>query len=180
MKAIILLLQVLLFVFLLAHGGCEPPKTPLATGNGAKPLVCSCYAPVEIEFMPLTEFATQGPAEPHISTYVSLLDAFGSQTKSPANFRFELYEFIPLSPNEKGDRIEKWPPDDPNDPNDSSRYWIDLSTPAANKAHWRDFIRAYEFNLPFEPEDLEYILDVTCEIPNARRLTAEFRLKRRN
>ena len=55
---------------------------------------------------------------------------------------------------------------------------FDLSEPAANNRNWRDFLRAYEFNLPFEPPpDRSYILEVTCLTPNGKRLAAECPLK---
>lgn len=123
------------------------------------------YAPAKVDIMPLTELVTADGQGQHIHLYVSFLDAFGSQVKSPAVFRFELYEHVARSAKAKGKRAVIWAD-------------FDLTSPAANNEYWRDFLRAYEFNLPFEqmPGQI-YILQVTCLCPNGNRLTSEFILK---
>ena len=127
--------------------------------------VCTQYAPVKIDIMPLTEFVRHEGAEPKIALYVSLLDSFGSQIKSPAMFRFELYQRVRRSAEPKGSRTIIWPD-------------ADLSDPAANNRHWRDFLRAYQFDLPFDPaEGQEYVLEVTCLTPDAKRISAKCSLK---
>ncbi|MHC4762529.1 MAG: hypothetical protein ACYS71_04035 [Planctomycetota bacterium] len=113
--------------------------------------------------MPLTEFISDenSQEESQIKVYVSLLDAFGSQIKAPAVFRFELYEYLMRSAEEKGRRITLWPD-------------IDLTEPTENNKQWQDFLRAYEFTLPFEPgENQTYVLQATCICPDGRRLSAE-------
>ncbi len=160
-----------LLAMLLANAGCE--QLPRPTGltyksdNDFKELsVYSRYAPAKINIMPLTEFISAGGTQQvKIKPYVSLLDSFGSQIKSPAVFRFELYQRVLRSAEPKGRRIIIWPD-------------IDLTDPAANNEYWRDFLRAYEFDLPFEPDASQsYILQVTCLCPNGRRIFAEFALK---
>lgn len=169
MKLIAAVSQVFFFLTLLAYAGCEPAQNsepPPIDNNGPQVPLYTYYAPVRIDIMPLTEFV--GPdraAEPQINPYVSLLDSFGCQIKSPGIFRFELYEHVPRSAEPKGRRVMI-----------SSDF--DLSGPAANNLYWRDFLRAYEFNLPFEPTpDRSYILEATCLTPNGKRLSAEFPLK---
>ncbi|MGD8786858.1 MAG: hypothetical protein PVJ60_05500, partial [Phycisphaerales bacterium] len=55
---------------------------------------------------------------------------------------------------------------------------VDLTDPAKNNEYWRDFLRAYEVNLPFESTgNQSYILEVTSLCPNGRRLSSEFILR---
>ena len=119
---------------------------------------------MEISILPLTKIETgdKGPAV--IRAYVSLLDGFGSQIKTPAVFRFELYEKISRSPEPKGKRVVIWPD-------------FDLCGPGDNNRHWQDFLRAYKFDLDFKPQkNQNYVLQVTCLCPSGKRLTAEVNL----
>jgi len=162
---------VCLLAMLLGDGGCEqmPRLSELSTetDNDFERLsVYSHFAPAKINIMPLTEFISSNDArQANIHPYVSLLDSFGSQIKSPCVFRFELYQRVQRSAEPKGRRVIIWPD-------------VDLTDPVANDEYWRDFLRAYEFNLPFESaSDLSYILQVTCLCPAGRRLSDEFALK---
>jgi len=177
------ILQVLFFVSLLVEAGCEsapggpiPPELSANAGNNSNRLSAySRYASVKIDILPLTEFINVGGAqETKINLYVSLLDSFGCQIKSPGVFRFELYERVQRSAEPKGKRVAIWQD-------------IDLTDPVKNNEHWRDFLRAYQFNLEFEIQNLKftltagsqsYILQATCLCPSGRRLSAEFALKR--
>ena len=159
-------------VFLLVYTGCEPqpvvtePKS-LAISDCNELSAYALYAPVKANILPLTEFVAP-PADAEgskITAYVSLSDSFGCQAKSPAVFRFELYEAVPRSAEPKGRRIKIWRPD------------IDLTDPAENHKHWRDFLRAYEFDLYLESVvEAKCILQVTCFCPTGRRLSADFAL----
>jgi hypothetical protein len=123
--------------------------------------------PVKIRIVPLTEFILAGDDDEvsQLKVYVSLLDSFDCQIKTPAVFRFELYERVPRSAEPKGKRISIWPD-------------VDLTEPSENNKHWQDFLRAYRFNLDFEAQaDHGYILQVTALCPNGKRLSAEFGLK---
>jgi hypothetical protein len=171
MRIVAIILGVFFFIFLLAEGGCEqpqiPPEPPAETYSGFDRF--STYAPYaaeKINILPLTEFIDVGDAQQaQIHLYVSLLDSFGSQIKSPGVFRFELYERVLRSAEPKGKRVFIWED-------------IDLTDPVKNNDRWRDFLRAYEFNLPFEPVGSQsYILLATCLCPSGRRLSAEFILK---
>jgi hypothetical protein len=94
-----------------------------------------------------------------------LLDSFGCQVKSAGVFRFELYERVERSAEPKGRRVVIWPD-------------IDLIDAAANNENWRDFLRAYEFNLDFDLQGSQnYVLQVTCLCPGGKRLSAEFGLE---
>ncbi|MHC4260611.1 MAG: hypothetical protein ACYSTF_09425 [Planctomycetota bacterium] len=159
--------------FLLVTAGCESaPDAPtdLPTGNGNGPdrlFMYARYAPEKIYVLPLTEFvpAARDPEPSRIKIYVSVLDAFDCQIKTPGRFRFELYEQVPRSAEPKGKRITIWPD-------------IDLNEPLDNNKYWQDHFRAYEFTLDFTPErGRGYILKATCLCPNGRRLSATFVLK---
>ena len=161
---------VCLLVMLLGGAGCEqmPGLTGPATqtDDDFKRLsVYSHFAPAKINIMPLTEFMSPGDArQANINLYVSLLDSFGSQIKSPCVFRFELYQKVQRSSEPKGRRVIIWPD-------------IDLTDLVENDEYWRDFLRAYEFNLPFESATKQsYILQVTSLCPTGRRLSDEFAL----
>ena len=162
---------VCLLAMLLGGAGCESASGgPGLTGPATKTdddfkrlSVYSHFAPAKVNIMPLTEFISPGDArQANINLYVSLLDSFGSQIKSPCVFRFELYQKVQRSARPKGRRPVIWPD-------------IDLTDLAANNEYWRDFLRAYEFNLPFEPSaNQSYILQVTSLCPTGRRLSDEF------
>ena len=170
-KAVIVISQ--MFLLLLAGVGCESTpimvEPPSRTGNVGGSSVYIYYAPARIDILPLTEFTLSGEDQaPKIKVYVSLLDPFGSQIKAPAVFRFELYQKVLRSADPKGKRIVIWPD-------------VDLTAPAKNNQHWRDFLRAYEFELAFElPNSHGYILQATCLCPNGKRLLAEIDLKQIN
>jgi len=166
MKAIAVVTVVFFFVLLLVGAGCEP-VTSESLSKTAQLSVYTRYTPVKIDIMPLTEFIHVGDdgEASKIKVYVSLLDAFDCQIKTPAVFRFELYEYVQRSAKPKGRRINIWPD-------------IDLTDAVENNKHWQDFLRTYEFNLDLEAvSNQDYILQVTCLCPSGKRLSAEFSLK---
>jgi len=174
MKAITIILQIFLFVFVLAQTGCEQlrldTEPPSEADVDLDVSIHPAYIPAKIEIVPLTGFISPTGAEgtSEISVYVSLLDSFGCQMKSLGVFRFEIYEYIQRSSEAKGKRIVIWPD-------------IDLTGAAQNNKYWRDFLRAYHFNLPFEPIGNENcILHVTFLCPTGKRHSAEFVLRRTN
>jgi len=165
--------KVCLFTLLLIEAGCEPapPRPPgpfTVDGNVPNNLaVYTHYVPARIDISPLTEFVTVdgAPEASKIKVYVSLLDSFGCQMKGPGRFRFEIYNHVPRSAEHKGKRLAIWPD-------------VDLTNPTDNNNYWRDFFRAYEFDLDFSPQSgRSYVLEATCFCPNGKRLTAEFDLK---
>jgi len=171
MKIVAGVFLIFFFIFLLIGAGCEQPiipaEHPAQTDDDLNRLaVYARYAPLKIDIMPLTELISDGDTgQAKVNLYVSLLDAFGCQIKSPCVFRFELYERIQRSAEPKGGRVILWPD-------------IDLTDAAKNNEHWRDFLRAYEFDLPLESATSQsYILQVTCLCTTDRRLSAEFILK---
>jgi hypothetical protein len=160
------LVLIFFFVALLLSTGCEPPppRPDLSPdGNSTVHSAYAAYAPVKLYIAMLTDFVRPSADRTfQIRVYVHLLDPFDCQIKAPGVFRFELYEFVQRSSEPKGARIAFW--DD-----------IDLTDPAENNGYWRDYFRAYEFNLDFDPQrDQCYILQATCLCPNGRRLSDDF------
>jgi hypothetical protein len=169
------------FVVLLPlYWGCEQPQPPAPTSalpaaeepkktvEPAPPFTASGYTATRIEILPLTELvdAPKGEQGTQLKVYVSLLDSFGSQIKSPGVFRFEVYTYVQRSAQPKGQRIAIWPD-------------IDLTDPSENQKYWRDFLRAYEFTLTDQapPKKGTYVLEATCMCPEGKRLSDEFILK---
>lgn len=169
MKTPVRILKVFILCSLVLGAGCEPGTTgesPAKNDNSLSVSAYTHYAPVTVKIMPLTEVTSAGDndEEAKINVYVCLLDLFGCQMKSPGIFRFELYERVLRSGEPKGGRVVIWPN-------------IDLTEAVENNSYWRDFLRAYEFSLDFEPQgNKRYILQVTCLCPNGKRLLDEFAL----
>lgn len=170
MRYVVALVRTFSPVLLLLVAGCDSGRSVLpgeAPGGSDRPSPYLAYAPAKVDIMPLTEFAKSETGEnaSQIKAYIGLLDAFNCQIKSPGTFRLELYEHIDRSTDPKGKRIVIWPD-------------VDLTDPAQNNSYWRDFLRAYEFTLDFEPRNgRTYVLQVTCLCPNGKRLSDDFVLK---
>jgi hypothetical protein len=167
-KAINKIFSVIVTVFFLLGAGCgQRGSSSRISGRSdyekEKLFVYVDYCPVEVDIIPLTGFVEAGDSQQsQINLYVSLLDSFGSEIKSPCVFRFELYEKVQRSAEPKGKRVVIWPD-------------IDLTIPAMNNQYWRNFLRAYEFNLPYAPTSNQiYILEVTCLCPTGKRLISDF------
>ncbi len=168
-------LRVSLFIVslsnLLIYTGCEPAKvdikSPTRIDKTPDAQDYSGYMPAKVDIMPLTEFilAPHAQGSSKLKVYISLLDSFNCQMKSPGVFRFELYEGVLRSAEPKGKRIILWPD-------------IDLTDADKNNQYWKDFLRAYEFNLDFEPKAQQnYILQATFLSPAGRRLSDNLNLK---
>ena len=161
----------LFFVFVLtAQLGCEPERHVAVTpSQPGKPVVmCSsaCFAPVKVGIMPLTELFNITENSMQLKVYIMLQDSFDSQIKAPGTFRFELYEYVSRSAESKGRRITIWPD-------------IDLIDANRNNLYWRDFLRAYHFNLDLDNAIGERsILQITFLTPDGQRLSGEVTLSR--
>lgn len=149
-------------VILIVSTGCQGEagkKTPLSS----RPATLYGYTAREVRIMGLTEIGgdPDNPYQAKLRVYVDLIDAFGSRIKSAGVFRFELYEFVPRSSRRKGKRLATWPDHD-------------LTNAKKNNIYWRDFLRAYQFDLdvPFAPfPGQSFIVEVTCTTPTGKRLT---------
>jgi hypothetical protein len=156
---------------LLFYAGCSGPPNesrqlnlPFMQSDAA---LYARYAPARIDILPITTInpAASSAADYTINVYVCLLDSSGSQIKSPATFRFELFQQVQHSSEPKGKRIVIWPD-------------INLTDPVVNNNHWQDFFRTYLFSLPLEkPASETTILQVTCISPSGKRLTADFAIR---
>ncbi len=160
------------FACVFFNSGCQlqssSPSSAAETDNGLDAsAACTRYAPHEIDIAPLTQYVPADQTHrPLINLYVSLLDPFGSQIKSPGVFRFELYEHVQRSAKPKGKRLEWWPD-------------VDLTDPLTNNEKWQDFLRAYEFTLPLDHlSGKSHILQVTYFCPSGKLLTSEFTLRK--
>ncbi|MBN2180358.1 MAG: hypothetical protein JW715_00480 [Sedimentisphaerales bacterium] len=169
-KTITMITQFFFAVIILCNTGCRQQSQPPVISDrpdneSEKYSVFAEYSPKEVDIIPLTGFVNSGDVQQsQINLFVSLLDSFGSEIKSPCVFRFELYEKVQRSAEPKGRRINIWPD-------------IDLTESNINNKYWRNYLRAYEFNLPFAPAGSQtYILEVTVLCPTGKRLTSDFTL----
>jgi hypothetical protein len=171
MKSACIIFWVVLCILSIFEAGCEPvpepPQVPTKTKDDLdlSPFYTR-FAPTKIDILPLTELVAAGASHRvRLNLYVSLLDAFGSQIKSPGIFRIELYDYVRRSAEPKGKRTAIW-------------HDIDLTDPVTNNKYWNDFLRAYRFELPLEnANEKDHILQVTCLCPNSSRLTSFFILR---
>jgi hypothetical protein len=155
----------LLMACLLCAAGCGPsPSAGTKTQPAAAPQPSAGFAPARVLITPWTEIRGQGEVKRQIRAFVRLVDAFSCDIKAPGVLRFELYEKLPRSAELRGRRLMIWPD-------------FDLTTAEQNNAFWKDFVRAYEFALDFEPPDAgTYVLEATFIPPQGRRLTAQYQL----
>lgn len=163
MKKLKFPISTLLVLLLMLFTACEPGVNTLKLSGNTKETQKSYpgYEPTSTQILPLTEFTDDSK----INVFVSLEDNFASALKAPAVFRFELYNRLPRSADPKGARVNIWPD-------------INLTDVRNNNEHWKDFLRAYEFNINFQPDkDKHYILQVTAFCEGGKRLTAEYVLK---
>lgn len=153
---------------LICSTGCEPDGSAGQVSSGTGGDALGAYVASEVHIVGLTEITpvSEGPWQGKLNAYVDLVDSFGCRVKSPGVFRFELYDFVPRSSQPKGERIF-FPPD------------IDLADVTENNKRWRDFLRAYQFelDLDFSPRpDESFVLEVTFTTPDGRRLKDLFQL----
>ena len=159
-------------VTLVCSTGCEPDGSAGRVSSRRADDTLTAFGPSEVHIVGLTEIETvsAGPWQGKLTVYVDLLDTFGCRVKSPGLFRFELYEFVPRSSQPRGKRIF-FPRD------------IDLTDAKENNKRWRDFLRAYEFEmaLDFEPQpEQSFVLEVTFTTPYGSRLRDTFQLRYQN
>jgi hypothetical protein len=162
--------KIVVFIVILSCGGCEKPVSPekkivQPDSESQKNLVYSRYSPVKADILPLTGVVkTDNEEKLQLNLYISLLDAFGTQLKSPCIFRLEMYQKVQRSAEVKGVRLVIWPD-------------MNLVEPEENNKYWRNYLRAYEFSLPLDKQTGQsFIVEVTCLCPNDKRLTADFTL----
>jgi hypothetical protein len=149
-------------------GGCGPgpAEGPFAKAAPPPSQPYAGYSPARIVITPWTEIKGQAREDGtrRIRVFVRLVDAFGSDIKSPGVFRFELYERLAKSAEPRGKRLMIWPD-------------FDLTAAEQNNSHWQDYVRSYEFSLDFDPSDAgPYVLEATFIPAEGRRLTNQYLL----
>jgi hypothetical protein len=168
-----------LSIILLLVGGCETgpqaatPNAQQTAGQGTpaaeqgSATAPGGFGPAKIGILPLSGItgAAGIGQDARLNVYVALLDAFGCPIKAPCTLRFEMYEYVRRSAQTKGQRLMIWPD-------------IDLMRPVDNNNSWRDFLRAYEFDLDLRVErDKTYILETTYLGPDGKRLSGEWAIR---
>ncbi|MHC4287232.1 MAG: hypothetical protein ACYSN8_02195 [Planctomycetota bacterium] len=143
---------------------CRTPHVPVRSD-----VLPGEVSPLErIRISAISEFVSDSTVSDgmQIKTLVELFDADDSVVKSPCVFRFEFYEFRPMSSDPRGHRLLIWPEQD-------------LSDSDTNDEHWNEFLLGYEFFLPLElslQQDKKYILEVTCLV-NQKRYSDVFKMQ---
>ncbi len=149
--------------------GCEKPRTVITKtqiNDNAENIdvmaVYSQYHPEKLKITPLTTLIKTNEDDIKLRIYVNMLDSIGLRVRSPAIFRFELYQHIQRTGTSKGKRVAIWPD-------------ININLDEENQKYWKDFLRSYEFILPFPyPADIKYVLLLTCITPDGKRIYTEF------
>lgn len=114
------------------------PQPPRATTQPV-PSPINLLLPRDIHIHPLTGGPRALDAKGRvrgIEVHLTARDAYGHSTKAFGEFRFELYEHRPNATDPKGKRLAVW----------------DVSTmaPRANRDHWDEIRRMYEFRLQWD------------------------------
>jgi hypothetical protein len=143
-----------LFITILAAlllQGCEPPIEDVSDS-------IANFEPAGITINRLTEISMidNYNSLASVDIFIDINDTFGVNIKYPGIFRFELYEFKPLSANEKGKMIYRWPP-------------YDLTDAKINNSLWQDPLRCYVFSLELEAQldkSKKYVLTAAFANPS--------------
>ncbi|MBL7106602.1 MAG: hypothetical protein ISS77_03210 [Phycisphaerae bacterium] len=149
----------------LFSGGCQETQTVTQTSSAqskeAQRCMYSGFDPVKLEILPLTEVKVSSDNGSKVNVLLTLSDTFNCQQKFPGAFRFELYEYVARSVEPKGKRLILWPD-------------IDLNNPAQNNKYWRNYLRAYEFELLLDTSlDKTCILEITFLTADQKRLNSD-------
>ena len=87
-----------------------------------------------------------------LKVMAELLDSMEQSVRHPCTWRFELYDFVLRASDRRGRRIMIWPE-------------LDLTVSDGDNAHWKPFLKGYEFYLPLEhdlPPGGKYVLEATA------------------
>ena len=154
---------------LVVSAGCEQEIRTSSTPSGRKLDILSAYTASSVSIMGLTEIVpdAENSNKAKLRVYVDVLDSEGIRIKAPGVFRFELYQFVPRSSNPMGKRLKLWED-------------IKLLGQAENNARWRDFLRAYQFDLDLEfgsVRSSDYVVQVMFTTTSGKRLYNNYHLK---
>jgi hypothetical protein len=150
-------------VWLIFAVGCEPAanSADMQTADPNSPLFCETYLPVRVKTLPLSRIVRFPDGSGRVNAFVDLRDGFESRVKAPAQFRFELYEYVPRSVRQEGKRLKLW-------------KQIDLRDNKTNTAYWRGHLRSYEFLLDIGAglqAERKYVLEATVTTVRGVRLS---------
>ena len=101
-----------------------------------------------------------------LKAMTELLDASGQPVRQACIWRFELYRFDPHPSNVRGNRLMIWPD-------------LDLTVAGQEEAHWKVFLKGYEFYLPLEyplETGKKYVLEATA-MTDQRRYNDLFEIR---
>ncbi len=153
-------------------GGCRtlglelgpPSPQPAEPGSVEVPEPLNLLLPTEIRFHPFTRtrILDANGGVSGINVRIEAIDAYGDSTKAFGDFRFEMYQFRPNSPDCKGMRLATW--------------HESVMEPGKNLVHWDKFARAYRFKLKWDhpvPAGQRFVLVAVFSSPFAQRLFAE-------
>ena len=151
-------------------GGCGSEgwnvgfKSHAAAKSQAVPEPISFLLPKTIRIHPFTGTRTfdEAGGVRGIDVRIEAADSYGDATKAFGDFRFELYQFQPNSPDPKGRRIATWQ--------------VPLLEPKANLVHWDSITRTYEFKLQWDepiPVGERFVLVCVFSSPFTERRFAQ-------
>ncbi len=148
-------------------GGCEmifskPGAQPPAAEVVPEPI--NTLLPTQIRIHPFTGMrvlSEKGNIK-GIDVRIEAIDAFGDTNKAFGQFRFELYQFKPNSPDPKGARLAVW--------NENVEDF------ESNRRHWSSIARTYQFKLAWNhpiPVGQKFVLVTVFQSRFTERLFAE-------
>jgi hypothetical protein len=157
---------VLVFLGVLVLPGCGDQHSSKANVIKDKQLLLAEYEPKDVVLLGLSEIQPAIGEQPaKLKLFVEVLDGFGTPLRYPGIIRFELYTRQLRSPISLGKQLAIWPD-------------IDIRESAANNQYFRDYLRAYEFELEAKVAIApgSYMVLITYTLPDGKRLISEAHL----
>jgi len=139
-----------------------PRHTPAIEETIPEPI--NTLLPKQIRIHPFTGmrvFSEKGDIR-GVGVHIEAIDAYGDANKAFGQFRFELYQFQPNSPDPKGARLAVW--------NESVEDF------GSNRRHWNSISRTYQFKLAWNHQvsaEQKFVLVVIFQSRFTERLFAE-------
>jgi hypothetical protein len=146
--------------------GCADHNFSKKDFEKQKQLFLAQYGPQELTLLGLSKIQPATGEQPaKFKFFVAVLDQYNTPLRYPGVIRFELYTRLLKSPISKGRQICVWPE-------------IDIRDSEVNSRYFRDYLRAYEFELeakqPVAPDT--YVVLITYTLPDGRRIVNESHL----
>lgn len=143
-------------------GGPNPLGTPQPQQPVPPPVNYMLPKTIRIHPFTGTRAFDEGGGIRGIDARVEALDYFGDATKAFGDFRFELYDYRINNPDPKGARRMVWEEK--------------LNDPKANRVHWDDVSRSYQFKLEWSegvPVGQKFVLVAIFSSPFTERRFAQ-------